>query len=72
MKTEQQIPDLDRLPNGHALTTEQAAAVLGKSPQTLRKLACTQGHAFGLRPLKIGNGLRWRVSDLRRVLAGEA
>ncbi len=64
--------DLDTLPPSAMVDTKQAASVLGKSAQTLRKLSCTQGHAFSVRPVKIGQALRWRVSDLKRVLSGGA
>ena len=65
------IPNLETLPPSAVLSTRDAAAALTKSSQTLRKLYCQQGHAFGIRPLKIGGRLAWRVSDLRRVLRGE-
>jgi len=64
------IPNLENLPPGHVLATRDAAAALGKSSQTLRKLYCHQGHAYGIKPLKIGGRLAWRVADLLRVLQG--
>ena len=63
------IPDLATLPPSHALTTRDAAAALGRSPQTLRKWACLE--CGPLRPIHINGRLAWRVGDLRRVLAGE-
>lgn len=62
------IPDLSALPAGHALTTRDAAAALGRSPQTLRKWACLE--TGPLRPIHINGRLAWRVSDLLRVLDG--
>lgn len=63
------IPDLATLPPSHALATRDAAAALGRSPQTLRKWACLE--CGPLRPVRINGRLAWRVSDLRRLLAGE-
>ena len=63
-RTEQQIPDLASMPSSAVLQTADAAAFLGKSSQTLRKLYCQQGHAYGVRPLKIGGRLAWRAGDL--------
>lgn len=62
------IPNLDELPPGHALTTEQAAAALNRAQQTLRRWACEESGP--VRPVRINGRLGWRVSDLRRVLAG--
>ena len=66
------IPDLEALPPSAVLNTADAARALAKSSQTLRKLYCMQGHAFGVRPLKIGGRLAWKVADLLRVLQGGA
>jgi hypothetical protein len=70
MSTEHKIPNLEALPTSAVLNTRDAAAALGKSGQTLRKLYCTQGHAYGIRPLKIGARLAWRVADLLRIVQG--
>ena len=64
------IPDLDKLPSSAVLMTRDAAAFLGKSGQTLRKLYCQQGHAYGVRPLKIGGRLAWRAGDLLALVNG--
>ena len=64
------IPDLSKLPPSHALVTRDAAAVLERSPQTLRKWACLE--CGPLRPVHINGRLGWRVSDLQRVLNGGA
>ena len=64
------IPNLENLPPGHVLTTRDAAAVLGRAPQTLRKWACLE--CGPLRPVRINGRLAWRVCDLQRVLQGGA
>jgi len=69
MKTDR-ILDLETLPPTAVLSTADAARALTKSSQTLRKLYCQQGSAFGIKPVKIGGRLAWRVSDLLRVLRG--
>ena len=63
-----QIPNLDAMPPGHVLATREAAAVLNRSQQTLRKWACLE--CGPLRPVRINGRLAWRVSDLRRVIGG--
>jgi hypothetical protein len=70
MSTEHKIPNLENLPPSAVLTTRDAAAALAKSGQTLRKLYCQQGHAYGIRPLKIGGRLAWRAADLLRIVQG--
>ena len=69
-RNEASIPNLEALPLGHALVTRDAAAVLGRSPQTLRKWACLE--CGPLRPIHINGRLGWRVADLLRVLQGGA
>lgn len=49
-----------------ALTTAEAAAHLGRAPQTLRLWACTE--AGPIRPIRIHGRLAWRTADLRRLL----
>lgn len=66
------VPNLDAMPPSAVLVTRDAAAALGKSGQTLRKLYCQQGHAYGIKPLKIGGRLAWKVADLLRVVQGGA
>jgi hypothetical protein len=48
------------------LTTDEAAAVLNRKPQTMRKWACME--AGPLRPLHINGRLAWKVSDLAMLL----
>ena len=62
------IPDLDGLPLSHVLVTRDAAAALGRSPQTLRKWACYENGP--LRPVRINGRLGWKVADLLRVRCG--
>ena len=49
-----------------AVPTAEAAAHLGRAPQTLRLWAC--GENGPLRPLRIHGRLAWRTDDLRRLL----
>ena len=51
------------------LDTARAAAALNRTPQTLRHWAC-QGTG-PIKPLKIGSRLAWRLSDIKKLLAGE-
>lgn len=50
------------------VTTAEFAKAIGKASQTIRKLHCLQGAVYGVRPVKIGNRLMWRVSDIARLL----
>lgn len=52
------------------LTTQQAAAVIGMNPQTLRKWSCYDSAPMGIRPLKIGRSVRWHIDDIARLLGG--
>jgi len=64
------IPNLENLPPSAVLVTRDAAAALGRAPQTLRKWACYE--CGPLRPVRINGRLAWRVCDLQRVLQGGA
>jgi len=64
------IPDLTVLPPSHVLPTRDAAAVLGRAQQTLRRWACDESGP--LRPVRINGRLAWKVADLQRVLRGDA
>ncbi len=55
----------------HVLTPEYGRAI-GKSPQTIRKVYCETGVAYGLRPIKIGNRLLWPVAEIAALLSGRA
>lgn len=49
-----------------AIPTAEAAAHLGRKPQTLRGWACAEDGP--LRPVRVNGRLAWPVSELRRVL----
>ena len=49
------------------LTREQAAAYLGVKPRTLAVWASTR--RYGLRFVKVGRAVRYRMADLERWLA---
>ena len=52
------------------LTTEEAAAALNRAAQTLRKWACLENGP--IRPVRIHRRLAWKVSDIQKLLNGEA
>jgi len=54
------------------LTTRELAKALNKQGQTIRKLHCLRGEAYGIRPTKIGAQLNWPVASVAAVLNGEA
>lgn len=64
--------ELERLiANGHLLaTTNQAANYLNIKPQTLHKWACYQ--SGWLQPVRVGSRLRWRLTDIAALIAGDA
>ncbi|MBV8060532.1 MAG: DNA-binding protein [Alphaproteobacteria bacterium] len=51
------------------LPTNEAAAVINRAPQTLRKWACLENGP--IRPIRINGRLAWRVADLMALLNGE-
>jgi len=64
---------LSRLTLPELLTTAEFAAAQRCSPQTVRKNLCNKGHHYGIRPMKQPSGrLLWRMSDLEKLLNGEA
>ena len=50
------------------LTTAQAAPLINRSPQTMRKWACLDNGP--IRPIRINGRLAWRISDLQALLSG--
>jgi hypothetical protein len=69
--SEATILDLEKLPPSYALTTRDAALVLNRSQQTLRKWACYESGP--LRPIRINGRLGWRAGDVLSLLnAGAA
>ena len=62
------VPDLAALPSSAVLATRDAAAALGKAPQTLRKWACLE--CGPVRPVRINGRLAWRAADLLALVNG--
>lgn len=50
------------------LPTTEAANLLNRKPQTLRKWACLENGP--IRPIRINGRLAWRVADIRALLKG--
>lgn len=50
------------------IPTHQAADVINRRPQTLRKWASL--NCGPIKPVRINGRLHWRVSDLEHLLAG--
>lgn len=50
------------------VTTQQAAAMLGFRPQSLRRWACKGDGP--IRPSHVNGRLRWSVAEIKAVLAG--
>lgn len=60
-------PGLAAVANGRdTLTTSEAASVVHRRPQTLRKWACLESGP--IRPVRINGRLAWRVVDLAGLL----
>lgn len=53
------------------ITTIEFAQAFNVATQTIRKNYCLTGHAYGIRPMKIGNRLLWPVERVAAVLMGE-
>lgn len=50
------------------LTTTEAAKLLNRKPQTLRKWAC---HENGpIKPLRVNGRLAWKAQDIRALIHG--
>lgn len=52
------------------ITTAEFARATGKAPQTVRKNYCLTGECYGIRPIKVGNGLLWPVAPTAELLTG--
>ncbi|OWQ83113.1 hypothetical protein CDN99_27235 [Roseateles aquatilis] len=50
------------------LSTRDAAAILNRKPQTLRKWACLENGP--IRPVRVNAHLTWRVADIMTLLRG--
>lgn len=54
--------------NRDLITTPEFAQVFNIQPQTVRKNYSMTGHAYGIRPKKIGNRLLWSVAQIAEKL----
>jgi hypothetical protein len=64
------LPGLAAVAQGRdTLKTTEAAALINRAPQTLRKWACLE--CGPIRPVRINGRLAWRVADLEALLLGE-
>ncbi|QVN19567.1 DNA-binding protein [Burkholderia pyrrocinia] len=61
-------PLANRVGFPEVLPTDEAAAVINRKPQTLRKWACLENGP--IRPVRINGRLAWKVSDLQSLLNG--
>ena len=52
------------------VTTAEFAKATARASNTIRKNHCLQGECFGIRPVKIGGRLMWRVIDVAKVING--
>ena len=60
---------LSAIANGRdTLPTNEAALILNRRPQTLRKWACLENGP--IRPVRINHRFAWRVTDLANLLEG--
>ncbi len=50
------------------LPTNEAAMIMNRRPQTLRKWACLENGP--IRPVRINGRLAWKVADIRTLLNG--
>lgn len=64
------INELQPLARLAVLGTNDAAVVINRHPQTLRRWACLEDGP--IRPVRINGRLAWRVSDLCDLLSGGA
>ncbi|MDA8256462.1 MAG: hypothetical protein M0Z99_12625 [Betaproteobacteria bacterium] len=73
METSNYPPELARIAQGRDfLNTAEFARALGRSGQTARKNLSLTGHAWGIKPRKVGGRLLWPVADVARALVGGA
>lgn len=72
MTDKQQLENPDVLVDLHGLPailpTKQAAQVINREAQTMRKWACL--NCGPIKPIRINRRLHWRLSDLKKLLAG--
>lgn len=67
------IPDgLARIANGRDnLSTNEAAFAISAAPQTIRQHLSLFGHFHGIKPVRIGNRLYFKVTDLAPLIRGD-
>jgi hypothetical protein len=67
------IPEgLAKIANGRDnLPTNEAAYSISASPKTIRKHLCLFGHFHGIKPVRIGGRLYFKVTDLARLVRGD-
>lgn len=71
MVTQSINPTLGQVTHGrYVLTTNEAAALINRCPQTLRRWACYENGP--IMPVRIHGRLAWRIADLQVLLAGGA
>ena len=72
MMTQQTIPTgLAQVAAGRDLIpTSDFALSISRKSQTVRKNYCLNGECFGIRPVKFGNRLLWKVSEIADLLNG--
>jgi hypothetical protein len=59
---------LDNIKLPQVVPTSQAAQIINRRPQTLRRWACLEDGP--IRPLRINGRLAWLVTDLYALLSG--
>ena len=71
MDTQNMPPELARIAQGRDfLTTAEYGRAITHAGQTIRKNLCIQGHAYGIRPWKVGGRLLWPVAEVAKLLQG--
>jgi len=50
------------------LSTNEAAFAISTSPKTIRKHLCLFGHFHGLKPIRLGGRLYFKVIDLAKLI----
>lgn len=64
------INTLDSYSLPKVISTSEAAQIINRRPQTLRRWACLEDGP--IRPIRINGRLAWRLSDLQALLVGDA
>ncbi|SCC95886.1 conserved hypothetical protein [Thiomonas sp. X19] len=58
--------------NRDYLDTAEFGRAIKRTGQTIRKNLCIQGHAYGIRPHRVGGRLLWSVAEVAKLLQGGA